>query len=222
MVVLLLLLVGIVAVSPNYPAALPYYPAAQADGTAAPAKAASAPAKPLPSPDFAEKLKRPGLPNLGRVTEGLYRGGKPQKQGYDQLQGMKIDIVVDMNTSSKDIQYGKTETESRGMRYISLPWSPVSLPTDDQVTEFLRLIRENPQKKIFVHCERGADRTGLMMALFRIAGQGWTPEQALAEMERFKFHGLLYRQMKRYVRQFPAKLKATPALAGETQPATSR
>jgi protein tyrosine/serine phosphatase len=205
--VFLLLLVGIAAVSPNYPATVPSYPAAQADGTAAPATAASAPV-------FAEKLKLPGLSNLGRVTEGLYRGGKPQKQGYDQLQGMKIDIVVDMNTSSKDIQHGKTETESRGMRYISMPWSPVSLPTDDQVTEFLRLIRENPDKRIFVHCERGADRTGLMMAVFRMAGQGWTPEQALAEMERFKFHGLWYRQMKRYIREFPAKLKASPALAG--------
>jgi len=212
----LLLAVGIMAVSPYYPATSPYYPATQADG---PAVAASA--SPTPAPAFAEKLKRTGLPNMGRVTETLYRGGKPRGQGYDQLQEMKIDIVVDLNTSSKNVEREKTETESRGMRYVSLPWSPRSLPADNQVAEFLRLIRENPPKKIFVHCKRGADRTGVIVAIFRIARQGWTPEQALAEMERFKFHGLWYRQMKRYVRQFPAKLKANPALAGEA-PAAGR
>jgi len=133
---------------------------------------------------------------------------------------MKIDIVVNLNTSRKNVEREKTEMESRGMRHVSIPWSPRSLPADDQVAEFLGLIRDNPDKKIFVHCQRGADRTGVMVAIFRMARQGWTPAQALAEMESFKFHGLWYRQLKGYVKRFPVKLKATPTLVGDSQPAT--
>ena len=205
----LLLAIGMAAVSPCYPAT-------QTDGSASAASASSTPA-----PAFADKLKRPGLPNLGRVTESLFRGGQPRSQGYNQLHSMGIGVVVNLNTSKKDVALERTEMESRGIRYVSIPWSPVSLPTDAQVAEFLRLIRGNPDKKIFVHCQRGADSTGVMVAIFRMARQGWTPDQALAEMERFKFHGLWYRQMKGYVQRFPAKLKATPALGGEPQPATT-
>jgi len=196
-------------------AASPYYPATQSEQPAPAGSASQAPA-----PAIAQKLERPGLPNLGRVTEQLYRGGQPGSQGFDQLHSMGIDMVVNLNTSRKNVQREKTEAESRGMQYVSIPWSPRALPADDQVAEFLRLLRENPHKKIFVHCQRGADRTGVMVAIFRMARQGWTPEQALAEMERFKFHGLWYRQLKGYVRRFPAKLKATPTLAGDPQPAT--
>ncbi len=206
--VFLLLAAGIVAVSPC--------PAATQTGK--PASAGSA--NQTPTPAFAQKLERPGLPNLGRVTEGLYRGGQPRSQGFGQLQEMGIEIVVNLNTSRKNVAREKTEAESRGMQYVSLPWSPRALPADDQVAEFLRLLRENPDKKIFVHCQRGADRTGVMVAIFRMARQGWTPDQALAEMERFKFHGLWYRQLKGYVQRFPARLKATPALVGDPQPAT--
>ena len=206
--VFLLLAVGIVAVSP-------YHPATQ---TGKPASAGAA--NQSLTPAFAQKLERPGLPNLGRVTAGLYRGGQPRGQGYDQLHSMGIDIVVNLNTSRKNVEREKTAAESRGMRHVSIPWSPRSLPADDQVAEFLGLIRDNPDKKIFVHCQRGADRTGLMVAVFRMARQGWTPEQALAEMESFKFHGLWYRQIKGYVKRFPAKLKATPTLVADAQPAT--
>ncbi len=206
--VFLLLAIGLAVVSPCYPATQSEQPAA-----AGPAQQASTPA-------LAQKLERPGLPNLGRVTEGLYRGGQPDSQGYRRLQEMGIDIVVNLNTSRKNVAREKAEVESRGMQQVSLPWSPRALPADDQVAEFLRLLRENPDKKIFVHCQRGADRTGVMVAIFRIARQGWTPDQALAEMEQFKFHGLWFRQLKGYVRRFPAKLKATPALLGDPLPTT--
>lgn len=193
----------------------PYYPATQADKPASSGFANQTP----PTPALGQKLESPGLPNLGRVTGDLYRGGQPRSEGYDQLRKMRIDIVVNLNTTKKNVEREKTEVESRGMRYVSIPWSALSLPEDDQVAEFLRLLRDNPDKKIFVHCRHGADRTGVMVAIFRIAIQGWTPEQALAEMERFNFHGFWYSHLKGYVKQFPAKLKATPILVGDPQPA---
>ncbi|MGH2396566.1 MAG: fused DSP-PTPase phosphatase/NAD kinase-like protein [bacterium] len=165
------------------------------------------------APAVAEKLKQPGLPNFGRVNQRLYRGGQPESEGYDALRKLEVGIVVNFNTSDEDIREERAEVESRGMRYVSIPWSARSLPRREQVAESFRLLRENPEAVIFVHCRRGADRTGVMLATYRMALEGWTPEQALTEMERFKFHGFWYRHLKRYVRQFPALLESDPGLS---------
>ncbi len=59
----------------------------------------------------------------------------------------------------------------------------VAKPASQQVAEFLNLLQANSRQKIFIHCHHGADRTGVMVAAFRIAMQNWTPQQALAEMK---------------------------------------
>jgi protein tyrosine/serine phosphatase len=74
------------------------------------------------------------------------------------------------------------------------------------------LLRENPDKKVFVHCERGAERTGVMVASYRMSRDRWTPNQALDEMEAFRFRGLRFRHLKEFVREFPALLLTDPFL----------
>lgn len=156
------------------------------------------------APQFAEKLERPGLPNLGRINGKLYRGGQPEPAGYDHLSELGIELVIDLNTSRKGIARERAAVESRGMRYVSLPWSSRSRPSDEQVKEFLRLIGE--EHKTFVHCRHGSDRTGVMIALHRILREGWTPERALEEMNYFGFHGFWYGHLKQYVRETSARL----------------
>ncbi len=158
------------------------------------------------------KLKQPGLPNLGRVNERLYRGGQPEPEGFEALRRLGIEVVVNLNSSGEAIQKEQSEVESRGMRYLSIPWGAWSLPKKEQVAEFLRLMHDHPKARIFVHCHRGADRTGVMVAAYRMAFEGWTPQQALVEMERFKFHGLWHGNLKQYVRDFPALLRSDPEL----------
>jgi protein tyrosine/serine phosphatase len=64
-----------------------------------------------------------------------------------------------------------------------------------------------------VHCRFGEDRTGVMVAAYRIAQQHWTAEQAVQEMYSFGFHYHLYPGMRSYVRKFPASYAAAPAFA---------
>jgi hypothetical protein len=63
-------------------------------------------------------------------------------------------------------------------------------PSDNQVATFLKLFRDNPGRKIFVHCYFGDDRTGVMVASYRMAEQHWTTDQAYNEMRAFHFHRL--------------------------------
>ena len=52
-----------------------------------------------------------------------------------------------------------------------------------------------------------------VLATCRIVFDGWTPEQALAEMHRFHYHGFWLPEMTRYIRDFPRRLRWSPVLA---------
>ena len=98
------------------------------------------------------------------------------------------------------------------MRHVSIPWNAWHDPGDRQVAEFLELLHANPERMVFVHCHHGRERTGTMVAAYRIAAQNWTPEQALAEMEAFGLRGFWFRHLKKYVRAFPERLRTSPDL----------
>ncbi|MGH9861053.1 MAG: protein-tyrosine phosphatase family protein [Candidatus Acidiferrales bacterium] len=76
-----------------------------------------------------------------------------------------------------------------------------------------------PDQKVLVHCRRGAERTGVMIATYRMTKQGWTAEQALEEMEAFKFRGFWFRHLKKYVGAYPEQLKSDAALSALRAPA---
>jgi protein-tyrosine phosphatase len=64
------------------------------------------------------------------------------------------------------------------MQYVSIPWHPDS-PSDENIARFLKVIEENPDKKVFVHCHAGVDRTGMAIASYRMAKEGWSPDEAM-------------------------------------------
>ena len=105
-----------------------------------------------------------------------------------------------------------------GLRLVHIPLSALSDPTDAQVAQFLRVATDRAGGPVFVHCRAGADRTGTMCALYRVAVQGWTPQEAVDEMTRggFNFHSE-FSHLARFVQSTdfsPIKAMAT------SQPAT--
>jgi tyrosine-protein phosphatase SIW14 len=157
----------------------------------------------------AEKLSINGLPNAGKITETLFRGAQPSPSGYPQLKNLGIAIVVDMHNTGTDMEREKQAVESLGMRYVSMPASAINGPTDEQVAQFLKLLRANPAEKVFVHCSLGADRTGVAVAAFRITQQQWNIDQAYNEMRDFHFHTFLI-SMSHYVKRFPQNFAQNP------------
>jgi tyrosine-protein phosphatase SIW14 len=123
------------------------------------------------------------LPNFGEATPTLYHGGQPTKTGFRILAKMGINIVVDL-CGSRDSE--RKMVTHLGMQYVAIPWE-CSLPKDEIFAEFLILLRKNPDKKIFVHCRLGDDRTAMMVASYRMAQEGWSAEKAKREMEKFGF-----------------------------------
>ncbi len=159
------------------------------------------------------KLQLQGVPNFGEVTPTLYRGAQPSEEGFANLHKLGINIVVDLRGSRANERQVVT---GLGMRYVALPWHCFS-PRDEHFAQFLALLREHPDKKIFVHCRLGDDRTGMDIAAYRMAEQGWTAEEARREMEIFGvnwFHRTICPRLGSYEKQFPARLKTSPAFQG--------
>lgn len=152
-----------------------------------------------------------GVPNFGQVTPTLYRGAQPSKEGFANLARSGVDIVVDLRGGSR--QSERQTVAGLGMQYVAIPWKCYQ-PRDQPIAQFLALLRENPGKKVFVHCRQGDDRTGMEIAAFRMVEQGWTAEEARREMVFFGanwLHRTICHGLATYEKEFPARFQFQPA-----------
>lgn len=163
--------------------------------------------KPDNSSSQAGWLKSQEIPKFAQVSPNLLRGGQPSDQGLAELKNMGVSIIVDMRTGIRNSEKGKVT--KMGMQYIAIPWH-CPFPRDPAFAEFLKVIEDNPQKKIFVHCRLGDDRTGMAVAAYRMAEQGWSDDQAMREMQQFGFdwtHHAICPGLAGYEKSFPERLK---------------
>jgi protein tyrosine phosphatase (PTP) superfamily phosphohydrolase (DUF442 family) len=166
------------------------------------------------------RVRLTGLPYFGTVSTQLYRGAQPDDSGFAELKKLGIGIVVNLRHEPNEIARERGLVEQQGMQYVSIPWRGKQDPKTEDVAQFLELLRASPDKKVFVHCERGAERTGVMVACYRISSERWTADQALNEMEAFRFRGLLFGHLKKFVRAFPGLLLNDPFLKTLAQPSS--
>ena len=178
-------------------------------GAAAPPQA-EGPAKASPLHSLGTRLNGKGIPNFGQVSTNLYRGGQPSAEGLAALRGLGVDVVVDLRGSASDAE--QAAVTKLGMQYISIP-SHCPFPKDKTWAHFLKVMHENRDKKVFVHCRLGDDRTGLAIASYRIADEGWSADDALSEMREFGFtgvHHVICPGIEGYVERLPERLKSSP------------
>jgi len=162
------------------------------------------------------RLEEKGVPNFGEVTPNLYRGGLLNPTGLKALARMGVSIVVD--THANDASEEKA-ARRLGMQYVAIPWH-CPWPKDEVFVKFLKLLHENKGKKVFVHCRLGDDRTGMMVAAYRMAEEGWTADEAMIEMKSFGFtraHHFLCPGLASYEKEFPERLRNNPVF-GEVRP----
>ena len=159
----------------------------------------------------AELVHSISIPRFAEVTPHLYRGGQPDDAAFADLKKMGIDIIIDMR--SGDRKHERRVVTQLGMGYVQIPWH-CPFPSDKPFAEFLKIVDENRDKKILVHCRLGDDRTGMAIAAYRMAKQGWSAEEAMSEMHRFGFHGVHYLicpGLASYEKGFPDRLKSSSA-----------
>jgi tyrosine-protein phosphatase SIW14 len=165
-------------------------------------------------PATAEALYVPGISDFGKVNDFLYRGAQPRGDGVEQLKKFEIDTIVDLRGELRGvIENERQRAESLGIRFINLPGSGWATPKDEEIAQFFSLVRERPRRKIFIHCWLGGDRSGMFVAAYRIAFEGWSPQQAIQEMRSFHYLHFWHPNMARWVERFPDRLAQSPQLA---------
>lgn len=154
------------------------------------------------------------LPNFQKTDDHVYRGGQPSDEGFHQLAQLGIKTVIDLRDIGEHSQAEEQRiVTSLGMRYVSIPMKGLSTPKDDQVTEALGLLNDTTSGPVFVHCRRGADRTGTVIAVYRIGQDGWENKKALGEAKSYGM-SLFERAMQHYVLNYkPAVVVAGAASA---------
>ncbi len=136
-------------------------------------------------PEWATPIVKDGLPNFHKVSEDLYRGAQPTAAGIKQLKDMGIKTIVNLRSFNSD--KGEISNVEIGYEHIYMKaWHP----EEEEIVRFLKIVTDKQKTPVFVHCQHGADRTGLMCAIYRVAVCGWPKELAADEMiyGGFGFH----------------------------------
>ncbi len=129
------------------------------------------------------------LQNFEQVSDSLCRGAQPSTDGLRELAKMGVHTIVDLRGEGGRATKEAQTARSLGMEYVNIPLDGFQAPTADQVAK-VQAIFENPSSgKVFVHCRRGADRTGTMVAIYRIEHDHWKNQQALDEAKSMKMAG---------------------------------
>ena len=140
------------------------------------------------------------LPGFARVDAGIFRGGQPGEYGIGELARLGIRTVLNLRHDTGRVEEERALAESAGLRFIHAPLSPLGQPDHAAVETILDQLTDPANQPIFVHCKRGSDRTGTVIACYRIREQGWSVEQAIEEARQ---SGLGWWQsgMKEYIQQ---------------------
>ena len=142
-------------------------------------------------------------PRLYRVDNNVYRGKQPTRQDIANLASHGIRTVLDLRGALDHKGWEQEAVEAAGMRYIRIGMSGFFAPSDRTMDKILAALDDPALGPIFVHCRRGADRSGMVIACYRITHDHWTNAQAMAEARQQGFSGFEI-LMERYIQHFKA------------------
>lgn len=148
------------------------------------------------------------LPNLHQVNQQLYRGGQPKDGGLRKLKDLGVKTIVNLRGEDAHTRAESEEAHSLGLRYYSISLPGFSRPKDEEVKRVLDIINARENQPIFIHCHHGKDRTGTIVACYRISHDGWTAEQAKDEAQRYGL-GWIEIGMRSYIDKYYARYKAS-------------
>jgi len=141
-----------------------------------------------------------GIANFGKVSDDLFRGAQPDEGGIKSLQGLGVRLIINLRMPDGVLRTEAPQALACGITYTNIPLRGLGRPRDDDVRKILDLIEKSPSP-VFVHCEHGCDRTGTIIACYRIEHDKWSSAAALAEAQRYGMSPL-ERGMRKFVEDF--------------------
>jgi len=156
----------------------------------------------------------PGIKNFDQVDTHVYRGGQPTGKGFQYLATLGVKIVVDLREAGDRAAAEALVVAAAGMKYVNVPMTGHTPPTDGEITRLLAMLEDATTGPVFVHCQRGADRTGAVIAAYHIDHDKWDNARALKDAKAHSMSPFQFPRME-YIRTFRGRTAdaAAPAVA---------
>lgn len=161
----------------------------------------------------------PGIKNFYQLDEHVYRGAQPAAKGFRYLAKIGVKTVIDLRQADERSQGEDRAVTAAGMKYVSVPMTGLTPPTEPEITRILGILEDGKSGAVFVHCKRGADRTGAVIASYRIDHDHWTNARALSEAKALGM-GFLQSPRQSYILTFQPRILEAKAPATNTTGAT--
>ncbi|WP_018605224.1 dual specificity protein phosphatase family protein [Uliginosibacterium gangwonense] len=143
-------------------------------------------AEPVRKPEWATPIAT--TQNLYQVTPSFYRSAKLSTESLATLHKLGIRTVVSLRAFHTDNEV----LDKSGIRMVRIPIYTWDIDDKDVIAALRAIHQAEAEGPVLLHCLHGADRTGLVTAMYRIVYQGWSREQALDELEHggYGYHAI--------------------------------
>ena len=128
--------------------------------------------------------------NLYRLDDKLFRSEQLTEKDYELLRKNNINTLINLRFFDRNDDrqaFGKTS-----LTLVNTPLLTWSI-TPQEVARVLWQIEQHQRNgAVLIHCYHGADRTGLISAMYRVVYQNWELSEAKREMMqgRYGFHSV--------------------------------
>jgi len=158
---------------------------------------------------YAAGPSAPHVRNFGVLNEHIYRGGAPSPIALEELQALGVKVVIDLRNKGDGTIAESVQVHNLGLKYVNVPLGAWSAPKRAQLEVILPYLFRSEAQPVFIHCRRGKDRTGTVIACYRIQHDNWTNRRALEEAEKYGI-SFAERSMRAYILHFtPLTLPAS-------------
>jgi protein tyrosine/serine phosphatase len=148
--------------------------------------------------------------NFDLVAPGrLYRGAQPNYAGLEYLRSIGIRSVLNLREPGDAWPAEAAACDELGLTYTDFPLSGLTAPTATQAAAILAILDTLPPP-IFIHCQHGCERTGLMIGAYRIRRQGWTAADAWREARIFGLSSMVIGAREFLEHEQRAAIRANP------------
>lgn len=129
-------------------------------------------------PNWATPVALEGVGNLHRINDTLYRSEQPTDAGMKNLkEKLGIKTIINLRAFHSDA----SAAAKNGLLNEELSVKTWHIE-DEDVVRVLRILKHKENGPFLIHCQHGADRTGVMSAMYRIVEQNWSKQDAINEM----------------------------------------
>jgi protein tyrosine/serine phosphatase len=164
----------------------------------------------------AEALKNIRIGNFGVINDNYFRGAQPESGDYADLAKLGVKTVIDLTRDGRDDE--RKLVERSGMSFYRIPLTTSEAPSTAAVNQFLKIVNDPANQPVFVHCQGGRHRTGVMTAVYRMTQNSWTPDRAYAEMKKFRFEGFPgHPELKKFVYSYYTQFDRNNRLAKDAK-----